>query len=87
VVVLKGGKSWSVEVLSSDDKVKSIIPGGTRSFPSRGVPEEVEQFAAACGDKSEVNRAEPRDALWDLAFIESCLTSNGKPVDLEKLAA
>lgn len=59
------------------------------AFPSTGVEEEVAQFARAVLDKGEgekeVNRAEPRAALWDLALLEGCLTSDGKVVDLSKL--
>ncbi len=85
IVVVKGG--WTVEIISSDEEVKKIIPEGSRKYPSQGVPEEVAQFAKAIlGQSDEVNRGEPKDALWDLAFIESCLNSGGKPVDLEKVA-
>lgn len=86
IVVVKAG--WSIEIISSDEEVKKIIPEGSRKYPAQGVPEEVQQFAKAIlGQGSQVNRGEPKDALWDLAFIESCLNSGGKPVDLEKEAA
>lgn len=92
VVRLEGGQKWTVFVESEDEAVvkasgQAATEGG-EAFPSTGVEEEVAQFARAVlakGEKKEVNRAEPRAALWDLALLEGCLTSDGKVVDLTKL--
>lgn len=93
VLTLTAGGQWKVHINSSDPKVKQLLKSGENdeeSYPSCGVPEEVAQFGrAALGrqqGQEETNKAEPRSALWDLAFIESCLTSNGKQVDVKALA-
>lgn len=67
---------------------------GGESFESVGVKEEVRQFvesvltrrsgAGAGGKDEQVNRAKPRDALWDVEFIQAALTSEGKSVELDK---
>lgn len=79
-----------MHVSSSDPKVTEQLKSGgdEESFASCGVPEEVAQFGrAALGQQGqESNKAEPRSALWDLAFVESCLTSSGKPVSVKDLA-
>lgn len=87
VVTVKMG--WTVEISTSDEAVKKLLPEGKKEFKSNGVPGEVEQWAKAIlgKDEEKVNRGEPVDALWDLAFIESCLESDGKPVDLAKAAS
>ncbi|KAJ9112066.1 hypothetical protein QFC22_006362 [Naganishia vaughanmartiniae] len=90
VVRLEGGKAWTVKVETEDEEVKKSAGAAASSegqaFPSVGVEEEVAQFArAALKQGDEVNRAEPRAALWDLALLEACLTSDGKLVDLTKL--
>jgi hypothetical protein len=89
-VRLEGGQKWTVKVESEDEEVVkaagAAAQGDGEAFPSTGVEEEVAQFAKAVlkqGD--EVNRAEPRGALWDLSLLEACLTSDGKLVDLTKL--
>lgn len=91
VVRLEGGQKWTVYVESEDEAVvkaagQAAKPEG-EAFPSAGVEEEVAQFARAVLGKGEkeINRAEPRGALWDLALLEACLTSDGKVVDLSKL--
>ncbi|KAJ9091460.1 hypothetical protein QFC19_009104 [Naganishia cerealis] len=90
VVRLEGGKDWTVKVETEDEAVQKSVGAAAsaqgQAFPSSGVEEEVAQFARAVlkqGDK--VNRAEPRAALWDLALLEGCLTSDGNLVDLTKL--
>lgn len=80
---------WSVEISTSNEEVKQLLPDGKKEFKSNGVPAEVEQWAKAIlGTADEkINRGEPIDALWDLAFIESCLESDGKPVNLGKASS
>ena len=85
-----GGGNWTVEVLSEDEKVKTYAgeagQQGGQVFPSCGVKEELRQFAQAIlGTGQEPNRGQPRDALWDVAFIQAALTSNGKTVELNSL--
>lgn len=89
VLTLTGGGQWKVSVSSRDEKVLEAVKSQEEeSYPSCGVPEEVAQFGRAClGQSGESNKAEPKSALWDLALIEACLTSDGKPVDVAKLAA
>lgn len=89
-VRLEGGQKWTVKVESEDENVVkaagAAAQGEGQAFPSTGVAEEVAQFArAALKQGNEVNRAEPRAALWDLSLLEACLTSDGKLVDLTKL--
>lgn len=86
-----GGPKWTVEVISEDADVLAAAgqagKQGGESFESVGVKEEVRQFAeSALGRNKQdaVNRAEPRDALWDVAFIQAALTSEGKSVELGK---
>lgn len=91
VVRLEGGAQWTVHVESEDADVVAAFEAATKeqgeAFPSSGVVEEVVQFATAVLGQGhgEANRAEPRGALWDLALLEGCLTSEGKVVDLTKL--
>ncbi|GHJ89042.1 hypothetical protein NliqN6_5444 [Naganishia liquefaciens] len=87
---LQGGQQWTVRVESEDESVVRAFGAAAdeqgETFPSTGVVEEVAQFArAVLGQGKEVNRAEPRGALWDLGLLEGCLTSDGKVVDLTKL--
>jgi len=85
-----GGPKWTVEVISEDADVLAAAgqagKQGGESFESVGVKEEVRQFAECALGKNEkaVNRAEPRDALWDVAFIQAALTSEGKSIELGK---
>ena len=86
-----GGPKWTVEVISEDADVLAAAgqagKQGGESFESVGVKEEVRQFAESALGKNKqdaVNRAEPRDALWDVAFIQAALTSEGKSVELGK---
>lgn len=91
VVRLDGGAQWTVRVESEDADVVAAFEAATKdqgeAFSSSGVAEEVAQFARAVlgQGQGEPNRAEPRGALWDLALLEGCLTSDGKVVDLTTL--
>ena len=87
----KGGK-WVVSVAGSKG---SGVEDAVKEGKSEGVEVEVGMFARAVaavkegkgGDGGEKNHGEPRGAMWDLAVIEACLTSEGKSVDLERLIA
>jgi len=51
---------------------------------SSGVVTEIEGFVKAINGEDDGN-GEPRGALQDVAFIEACLQSQGRPVDMKKL--
>lgn len=81
-------------VTSSDSAVNALLPESADSLPSMsakptGVEEEIKQYAKAClGQQGEdSNKAGPRDALWDLGFIQGCLESGGEKVDLREFKA
>lgn len=79
------GSKFIVNLVAADD---SGIKSRKIEGESSGIKEEVEQFArAARGNTEEVNRGSPQDALWDLGVIQALLSSDGKPVDLERLVA
>jgi hypothetical protein len=90
VVRLQSGDKWTVEVLSEDPKVLEFAgqagKEGGESFESVGVKEEVRQFAENILGKGqgESNKAEPRDALWDVAFVQAALTSQGQSIELDQ---
>ncbi|RXK40196.1 hypothetical protein M231_02470 [Tremella mesenterica] len=56
-----------------------------------GVKVEIGMYARAIEavkegkELEEPNWADPRDCLWDLAWVEACLQSGGKSVDIEGL--
>lgn len=80
-IEMEGGE-FQVNLIGAEGssvKTRKIEGEGT------GIKEEVEQFARATRGSEEVNRGEPKDALWDLAVIQALLTSNGKEIDLKSL--
>jgi predicted dehydrogenase len=83
-------REWVVTLTAARD---SGIESGMWAEKWSGVDREVGMFARAVSaakagrENAEENFAEPRGALWDLAVIEACLTSNGNAVDIEKLIA
>ena len=87
VVSQKSGK-WVVEVTGAKD---SDVENASKEGAGCGVEVEVGMFGRAVGavkegkKVSEPDYGTPRGALWDVAMIEACLTSDGKVVDLEKL--
>jgi predicted dehydrogenase len=91
VVCLNGRVEWffangtfTVKVTGAEGSgVKDEVKEG----PSIGVKVEIDMFANAIEGKKEVNYAEPRAALWDLAVIQALLTSNGKEIILADLIA
>ncbi|KAF8607265.1 oxidoreductase family protein [Ceratobasidium sp. AG-I] len=71
---------YRVSIISGDDgsKVEEV------DIISSGVVAEIEGFINAIGGQDDGN-GEPRGALQDVAFIEACLQSQGRPLDLKKL--
>jgi hypothetical protein len=81
---------WTLEVRpAAGSKVERV----KKTKQSDGVEVELREWAEAIAAKKEGKEVEredsgkPRTALWDLAFIEACLTSEGKEVDIDALAA
>ena len=88
ITVKRGGSGWEVSVSGAKG---SDVEDQTFEGPSEGVKVEIAMFGRAVGEAkegksfSEEDLGTPRGALWDLAVIEACLTSNGKPVELAPL--
>ena len=81
VVVEQKGGQWGVTTTE------------TKEGPSEGVKVEVGMFGRAVAaakqgqSATEEDFGTPRGALWDVAVIEACLTSDGKPLNVEELIA
>lgn len=90
VVITGNAGVWTLEVRPA---VGSGVERVKKTKKSDGVEVELKEWAEAIQDVKagrEIQRADsgkPRTALWDLAFIEACLTSEGKEVDIDQLAA
>ena len=89
VVEQKGGK-W---VVTTTGAKGSGVESETKEGPSEGVKVEVGMFGRAVAaakqgqSATEEDFGTPRGALWDVAVIEACLTSDGKPLNVEELIA
>ena len=89
VIEQKGGK-WVITTTGAKD---SGVKSETKDGPSEGVEVEVGMFGRAVvaakqgHSANEEDYGTPRGALWDLAVVEACLTSNGKPINVEELIA
>lgn len=87
LILFKEGTSWTIKVLSEDPAVLSFAgPAGGpdgESYECIGVKEEVGQFVrGVLGRGEEENKGQPGDALWDLAFIQAGLDSQGRRVEI-----
>lgn len=77
------GRSYGVTVSPG---AGSAVPASEVVGEVSGVVEELADFAEAIAGKGEgENFGGPRDALWDLAFIQAALESDGKEVDIDKV--
>lgn len=83
-------RKWNLKVIpAADTGVKSV----EESHAADGVENELDAFkktvlAAKEGKEvPESSRGYPTGPLWDVAFIQALLTSNGSPVELGKLLA
>jgi predicted dehydrogenase len=85
--ILATGASWS---LTFSPTAASKVDAYTAEGPATGVEVELDDFGHAVGAAragvadNRVNNAEPTSALWDLAFIEAALSSDGKVVEIQK---
>jgi hypothetical protein len=67
---------------------QEVAEDKTEEFGSRGVEIEIASWLGAIEGKDDgQGLGDPRNALQDVAFIEACLRSEGRSVDLTKLAA
>lgn len=91
VVTLKNigyPRKWVVKVAGAEG---SEVKNQQYEGDSEGVKVEVGMYARAVAsakegtEPKEENWAEPRGAMWDLAIVEACLTSQGKAIDLDAL--
>jgi hypothetical protein len=81
---------WTLEVRpgagSGVERVK-------KTKKSDGVEVELREWAEAIAARKAGKAIEredsgkPSTALWDLAFIEACLTSEGKGISIDELAS
>jgi hypothetical protein len=90
IVLVQGSSAgWEVEVRPAQG---SGVQRVKETFKGDGVQVELREFAQAVSEVKEgkaasaENWGEPRLALWDVAFIEASLTSDGKEVDIDRLA-
>lgn len=88
LLVLQGSPTgWKLEVRPA---VGSTVQRVKEEYTRDGVQVELREFAQAVAEvkqgvqPSAVNWGEPRLALWDLGFIESALTSDGKEIDMNQ---
>lgn len=77
------GQGWKWTVEPSKAALERGVKESLEEGQSAGVDVEIDQFAKALQGEEGVNRGTPKGSLWDLAFIEACLNSNGRPVDLK----
>jgi predicted dehydrogenase len=83
-------RQWVINLSAANG---SGVQSGKWSGRWCGVEREVGMFARAVAaakqgkESGEENYGTPRGSLWDLAIIEACLSSNGRPVDVAKLIA
>lgn len=81
---------WKVEIMPG---AGSDIQAYSQESKGNGVQVELQEWAEAiaahkAGKKSEKrNDGDPKWALWDVAFIEALLTSEGNEVSIEDLIA
>ena len=85
----RGDEGWTVEV---DPAKGSKVKKEKRSEPTSGIERHCGYFARAVQavkSGNEVNNEEdlgrPETSLWDVAFIQALLTSNGEKVDIQGL--
>ncbi|KAI9637349.1 uncharacterized protein MKK02DRAFT_36363 [Dioszegia hungarica] len=91
VVQVKGSSAgWVVEVLPGKG---SKVERFSKESKGNGVEVELREWAEAIAAVKEGKKVEARDdgeprlALWDLAFVQALLTSEGKEVDIEALVS
>jgi predicted dehydrogenase len=83
-IVNTGGK-WNAKLYPTDS---TGLQEATLDGPATGVEEELADYARAVAavrvgkTDDKANNAEPRAALWDLAFVEAALTSDGKKMTI-----
>lgn len=77
------GKGWKWTVEPSKAALAEGVKESLEEGKSAGVEQEIDQFAKTLQGQEGVNRGTPRGSLWDLAFIEACLTSGGQPVNID----
>jgi hypothetical protein len=89
IVQVRGSSAgWTVEVLpAKGSKVEKFSEESAGNGVEVELREWAEAIAAAKAGKESDKRDDgaPRLALWDLAFVEALLTSEGKEVELESL--
>lgn len=90
VVQVRGSSAgWTVDVLPAQgSKVEKFSKEGK----GNGVEVELREWAEAIADVKSGKKGEgkrddgaPKLALWDLAFVEALLTSEGKEIELNTL--
>ena len=88
VKIYMSGKYWNLEVVpAAGTDVKAV----QEKEEWTGVENELDAFrkaveAAKQGKEvEESSRGEPRGPLWDVALIQALLTSNGSPVEINKI--
>lgn len=89
VSLLQSSEGWTLRI---DGAEGSGVRSSESTGPSEGVEVEVEMWAKAIsgrgggrGEGEEPNYGQPRDTLWDVAFIQACLDSKGKEIQLSSL--
>lgn len=85
VMVVNHGRAWTVGLIPGDG---AAVQAQERKGDVSGVERELADFAAAvaareAGGVEERNDGRPEDALWDVAFIQAALGSDGRVVDIE----
>jgi hypothetical protein len=82
-------RKWTYSIIPAHG---SDVKAHTETAPADGVEKELGSFARAVEAaknggkvKEEDDLGNPRGTLWDVAVIQALLTSNGQPVELEKL--
>ncbi|RSH95811.1 hypothetical protein EHS25_000903 [Saitozyma podzolica] len=84
VSVLQSSAGWTLRVEPhKGSDVKSLEFTG----PVQGVQVEVDMFVRAIQGERGPNYGNPRDTLWDVAFIQACLDSGGNQIILSSLTS
>jgi hypothetical protein len=87
---VKRVKKGSKETVSNGEEEEEEDQEEITETPGKGVPVELQAFFGAVekakqGHEAVDNLGDPTHALWDVAFIEAALTSDGRLVDFGKL--
>ena len=89
VEITNQNRKWTYEIVPA---AGSAVKAHKETEPADGVEKELGTFARAIEAAKSGGQVQPEDdlgnprgTLWDVAVIQALLTSNGQPVELEKL--